>query len=65
MINMWFLGWVILVNVLGLVNVFLLVKAPKKVGETFLFIMIVLAVPVLLPFALYYIFVIHKEKKKD
>ena len=60
-----FVWYAVVVNALGIVNVFLLAKAPRKVGETFLFIMIVLAVPIVLPFVLYYIFdSIRKSKRK-
>lgn len=59
--------YIVVVNVLGIINVVLVGLAPKKVGETFLYIMIVLAVPVLLPFVLYYIFdnIRAKKRKKD
>lgn len=61
-----FIWYVIVVNVLGIVNVFLLVKSPRDVGEKFLFTMIVIAVPILLPFVLYYIFgIIGKNKRKQ
>lgn len=62
-----FIWYIIVVNVLGIVNVFLLTKAPRDVGETFLFTMIVIAVPILLPFVLFYIFdnIRGKKRKKD
>ena len=63
-----FVWYAVVVNALGIVNVFLSEKAPRKVGETFVFIMIVLAVPIVLPFLLYNIFDIRrklKEKKEE
>lgn len=62
-----FIWYVIVVNVLGIINVFLITLAPRDVGETFLFIMIVIAVPILFPFVLYYIFekIRGKKRKKD
>ena len=62
-----FIWYAVVVNVLGIVNVFLLTKSPRNVGEASLFTMIVIAVPVLLPFVLYYIFdnIRRKKRKKD
>lgn len=57
-----FIWYAVVVNALGIVNVFLSEKAPRKVGETGVFIMIVLAVPIVLPFLLYNIF--HNERKE-
>lgn len=60
-----FIWYVIVVNVLGFINVFLISLAPRKVGEAFLFTMIVIAVPIVIPFVLYYIFDnIRKSKRK-
>lgn len=59
-----FIWYVIVVNVLGIINVFLLTKAPRDVGEAFLFTMIVIAVPILMPFVLYYTFIKIRENKR-
>ena len=58
------ISYILLVNVLGIIGVFLLAKAPNDVGEKFLFIMITIAIPIVLPFVLYYIFEIIKGKKR-
>lgn len=59
-----FIWYVIIVNVLGIIGVFLLAKSPNDVGEKFLFIMITIAIPIVLPFVLYYIFERIKGKKR-
>lgn len=60
-----FIWYVIVVNVLGVINVFSISLTPRKVGETFMYIMIVLAVPIVIPFVLYLAFdSIRKNKKK-
>lgn len=51
-----FIWYIIVINVLGFINIFLTSLAPRKVGETSLYIMIVLAVPIVIPFVLYVIF---------
>lgn len=60
-----FIWYIIVVNVLGIINVFSISLAPRKVGEMFLYIMIVLAVPIVIPFVLYFTFdSIRKNKRK-
>lgn len=57
--------YIVVVNVLGIINVVLVGQAPKKVAETFMYIMIILAVPIVIPFVLFYTFdSIRKNKKK-